>query len=221
MKIIKSGIKLSRAVKIPPNWLKKITHLFIGNFQNPSSSASTSSSSRLRTVRAKSGSLSFISSKYESLDYDTCENKLLVDEERTRGYPYVIQTDVARWFLFFLIGLFTAAIGVFVDIAIAHIADIKYSILKHSMDQCIKDCFYKTYLIWLGLVMGPVLVASVLVVYIEGYCDVDDTDADPDCILPSDNEELLDSEGDVAQISLPSISTGRPRGGLPVLGKSS
>uniref|UniRef100_A0A1B6JW70 Chloride channel protein n=1 Tax=Homalodisca liturata TaxID=320908 RepID=A0A1B6JW70_9HEMI len=134
---------------------------------NPSSSASTSSSSRLRTVRAKSGSLSFISSKYESLDYDTCENKLLVDEERTRGYPYVIQTDVARWFLFFLIGLFTAAIGVFVDIAIAHIADIKYSILKHSMDQCIKDCFYKTYLIWLGLVMGPVLVASVLVVYIE------------------------------------------------------
>lgn len=67
---------------------------------------------------------------FQSLDYDTCENKLLVDEERTRGYPYVIQTDVARWFLFFLIGLFTAAIGVFVDICISHLADLKYKTLK-------------------------------------------------------------------------------------------
>ncbi|KAG8241896.1 hypothetical protein J6590_076583 [Homalodisca vitripennis] len=55
----------------------------------------------------------------------------------------------------------------------------------------------------------------------DNQSDVDDTDDDPDFILPSDNEELLDSEGDVAQISLPSTSTGRPRGGLPVLGKSS
>ncbi|XP_054281681.1 H(+)/Cl(-) exchange transporter 7-like isoform X2 [Macrosteles quadrilineatus] len=136
--------------------------------QNPSSSASTASSSRLRTVRAKSGSLSFISSKYESLDYDTCENKLLVDEERTRGYPYVIQTDVARWFLFFLIGLFTAAIGVFVDIAIAQIADYKYSYLRSVMNECVANqCFYKTYFVWLGLVMFPVMVASILVVYVE------------------------------------------------------
>ncbi|KAG8327386.1 E3 SUMO-protein ligase pias1 [Homalodisca vitripennis] len=55
----------------------------------------------------------------------------------------------------------------------------------------------------------------------DNQSDVDDTDDDPDFILPSDNEELLDSEGDMAQISLPSTSTGRPRGGLPVLGKSS
>ncbi|KAG8278054.1 adenylate cyclase [Homalodisca vitripennis] len=55
----------------------------------------------------------------------------------------------------------------------------------------------------------------------DNQSDVDDTDDDPDFILPSDNEELLDSEGDVAQISLPSTSTGRPRGSLPVLGKSS
>ncbi|KAG8297482.1 hypothetical protein J6590_034723 [Homalodisca vitripennis] len=41
----------------------------------------------------------------------------------------------------------------------------------------------------------------------DNQSDLDDTDDDPDCILPSDNEELLDSEGDVAQISLPSIST--------------
>ncbi|KAG8246852.1 hypothetical protein J6590_075818 [Homalodisca vitripennis] len=44
----------------------------------------------------------------------------------------------------------------------------------------------------------------------DNQSDVDDTDDDPDFILPSDNEELLDSEGDVAQISLPSTSTGRP-----------
>lgn len=75
----------------------------------------------------------------QSLDYDTCENKLVVDEERTRGYPYVIQTDVARWFLFFLIGLFTAAIGVFVDVSIAYLADLKYSILK----QCILFFIYQ------------------------------------------------------------------------------
>lgn len=62
----------------------------------------------------------------------------MVDEERTRGYPYVIQTDVARWFLFFLIGLFTAAVGVFVDISIAQIADIKYRLLRFCI-LCLHD----------------------------------------------------------------------------------
>ncbi|XP_039289878.1 H(+)/Cl(-) exchange transporter 7 isoform X2 [Nilaparvata lugens] len=135
---------------------------------NPSSSASTSSSSRLRTVRAKSSSLSFISSKYESLDYDTCENQLLVDEENTRGYPYIIQTDVARWFVFFLIGFLSAGIGVFLDIAISQIADFKYGVLKHYMDECVQEkCFYLTYMLWLSFVIFPVLVASILVVYVE------------------------------------------------------
>ncbi|XP_014248835.1 H(+)/Cl(-) exchange transporter 7-like [Cimex lectularius] len=143
----------------------KLSRFF--NYKNPSSSAS-SSSSRLRTVRAKSGSLSYISSKYESLDYDTCENQLLVDEERTRGYTYVVQTDVARWFLFFLIGIFTAGLGVFTDVSIAYLADIKYKVLKYYMDKCLlEQCVYLTYGMWLTLVLVPVLVASILVVYIE------------------------------------------------------
>lgn len=36
------------------------------------------------------------------------------------------------------------------------------------MDKCLEEhCFYMTYLMWLLLVMVPVLVSSVLVVYIE------------------------------------------------------
>ncbi|KAF6199066.1 hypothetical protein GE061_007091 [Apolygus lucorum] len=108
----------------------------------------------------------------QSLDYDTCENQLLVDEERTRGYTYVVQTDVARWFLFFLIGIFTAGLGVFTDVSIAYLADLKYNLLKHYMDKCLKEeCLYITYGMWLVLVLVPVLVASILVVYIEIHDD--------------------------------------------------
>lgn len=66
----------------------------------------------------------------QSLDYDPCENHLLQDEERKKGYKYVVRKNFARWFIFLLIGIFTALIACFVDISIDILSDLKYGSLK-------------------------------------------------------------------------------------------
>lgn len=66
----------------------------------------------------------------QSLDYDTCENHLLLDEERKRGYPFVVWKDIARWFIILLIGIVTALIAFFIDICIEEFSEIKYRELK-------------------------------------------------------------------------------------------
>lgn len=49
------------------------------------------------------------------------------------GYKYVVKKNVCRWLMFILIGVFTAFVGAFIDIAIDLIANFKYKKLK----QCI------------------------------------------------------------------------------------
>lgn len=66
----------------------------------------------------------------QSLDYDTCENHLLLDEERKRGYPFYVWKDIARWFIILLIGVVTALIAFFIDICIEEFSKIKYRELK-------------------------------------------------------------------------------------------
>lgn len=66
----------------------------------------------------------------QSLDYDTCENHLLLDEERKRGYPFIIWKDIARWIIVLLIGVITALIAFIIDICIEEFTKIKYKQLK-------------------------------------------------------------------------------------------
>lgn len=65
-----------------------------------------------------------------SLDYDTCENHLLLDEERKRGYPFIVWKDIAIWFIVLLIGVITALIAFIIDICIEEFSNIKYKELK-------------------------------------------------------------------------------------------
>ena len=66
----------------------------------------------------------------QSLDYDTCENHLLLDEERKRGYTFIIWKDIARWIIVLLIGVITALIAFIIDICIEEFTKIKYKQLK-------------------------------------------------------------------------------------------
>nr|CAD7400001.1 unnamed protein product [Timema cristinae] len=79
------------------------------------------------------GPLNVLSSKYESLDYDICENHLLLDEERSRGYKYVVKKNLARWFIFLLIGVITAIVACGIDITIEEFSKIKYKTLKYCI----------------------------------------------------------------------------------------
>lgn len=114
------------------------------------------------------GSMNVLSSKYESLDYDTCENHLFLDEVRKNGYPFVVKKSIARWFIFLAIGVCTAFIGIFIDISIEILSDIKYSKLKQFVDACrTEDCLYVPYFAWVAMNVCTVLVGSILVTYVE------------------------------------------------------
>ncbi|CAK1547079.1 unnamed protein product [Leptosia nina] len=114
------------------------------------------------------GSMNILSAKYESLDYDTCENHLLLDEERKRGYAFVVWKDMARWFIVLLIGIITALIAFTIDICIEEFSNIKYAQLKKSVDKYVMlDKLYIPYLLWVLTNISIVFFGSVLVAYVE------------------------------------------------------
>ncbi|KOX81276.1 H(+)/Cl(-) exchange transporter 7 [Melipona quadrifasciata] len=118
---------------------------------------------RLNVEEISPGATNFLSTNYESLDYDPCENHLLQDEERKKGYKFVVKKNFARWFIFLLIGICTALIAGFVDISIEELTSLKYNV-----DQCVtKHCLWLPYLLWLALNFAPVLVGAILVTYVE------------------------------------------------------
>ncbi|XP_029168122.1 H(+)/Cl(-) exchange transporter 7 [Nylanderia fulva] len=130
--------------------------------------AISSHSRRLNIGNIIPGATNFLSTNYESLDYDPCENYLLQDEERKKGYKFVVRKNFARWFIFLLIGICTALIACFVDISIEELSSVKYSWLKKYVDQCVvENCMWLPYMIWLVLNMVPVLIGAILVAYIE------------------------------------------------------
>lgn len=67
------------------------------------------------------------------MDYDVCENYLSLDEERKKGYKYLIRKGIARWFVFLLIGMATAMVACAVDISIDILSELKYG----QLSKCI------------------------------------------------------------------------------------
>ena len=66
----------------------------------------------------------------QSLDYDICENHLLLEEERTKGYKFIVKKNLARWLIFLLIGMLTALIACIIDITVEELSHIKFKSLK-------------------------------------------------------------------------------------------
>ncbi|XP_063534081.1 H(+)/Cl(-) exchange transporter 7 [Cydia strobilella] len=123
---------------------------------------------RRNTVqKIEPGSTNILSAKFESLDYDTCENHPLLDEERKRGYAFVIWKDITRWFIFLLIGIITALIAFVIDVCIEEFSEIKYRELKKSVDAHLPHRMYVPYLLWVLSNICIVFIGSVLVAYVE------------------------------------------------------
>lgn len=114
------------------------------------------------------GSLNVLSAKYESLDYDPCENHLFLDEERTKGYKYIVKKSVARWIIFLLIGMVTALIACLIDISIEELSLVKYAYLSQYVDKYVtQGKLYIPYLYWVLFNIVPVFIGSTLVAYVE------------------------------------------------------
>ncbi len=102
------------------------------------------------------------------MDYDVCENTLLVDEERTKGYQFIYKKDLARWLIMALIGVITALIACSIDITIEEVSNIKYAMLKNLTDRCVADeCLSYPFLAWIAWNIIPVFIGAMLVAYIE------------------------------------------------------
>ena len=119
-------------------------------------------------------SVNFLSSKYESLDYETCENTLYVDElnEMARSgrtwefFRSIYKKNTIRWFIIFVVALLTALTACIIVIIIDLISDVKYGLLKKWMDHChAEKTLYIPLLMWLALNGIPVLLGSALVTY--------------------------------------------------------
>jgi len=91
------------------------------------------------------GVLDTISQQYESLDYDTNFNSLLLDEIRIRGYKFVMRKDIQRWLIMFFVGILTALVACSIDISIEVLAKVKYGFLREWTDHCVEGeclCLY-------------------------------------------------------------------------------
>lgn len=116
--------------------------------------------------KVQTGSLNVLSAKYESLDYDTCENHLLLDEERKKGYKFIVQKNISRWLIFLLIGMCTALIACVIDISIEELSTIKYASLSKHVDKYVtKGKLFIPYGMWILYNVVPVLIGSLLVTY--------------------------------------------------------
>ncbi|XP_034936112.1 H(+)/Cl(-) exchange transporter 7 [Chelonus insularis] len=148
---------------------KNIRHCLHDNtFTNIIEDVSNRQSNRINNEHFKPGATNYLSANYESLDYDTCENNLLQDEERKKGYKYVVKKNFARWFIFLLIGIFTALVACFIDISIEELSNLKYGVLKQYVDICsTENCLWIPYILWLLFNIGPVLIGAILVAYVE------------------------------------------------------
>ncbi|XP_025423914.1 H(+)/Cl(-) exchange transporter 7-like isoform X2 [Sipha flava] len=115
------------------------------------------------------GSLDYLSTKYESLDYEVIENELYCKEEENKGYRYVVQKDFSRWMTFFWIGVIVACVGIIIYIGIEVGTNFKFNIIKKYFDESTlqNNGMLKPYLVALILNSVPSVIGSYLIVYVE------------------------------------------------------
>ena len=104
--------------------------------------------------------------QYESLDYEFQESLVEQAEWSLRTQRAAIMHDILRWIVLFIVGVLTATIAFSIDMMILYTANLKFSVIKQSIDTCIKeDCLAVSFILWLGIDVGFVLFATLLVNY--------------------------------------------------------
>ena len=119
-------------------------------------------------VSNEDGGQQIISSKFESFDYDECENSLRRKDMRYASGEKYIQMNLYRWIIMLVVGVLTAMVAVGIDISIEELSYWKYKIIKQQLDKCLDSrCLALPYCMWVGLNCAFVFLATLMVVYAE------------------------------------------------------
>lgn len=112
-------------------------------------------------------SVGLLSQKYESLDYDVCENTLYLEEQKNLGHKTLFQRNVLRWAVIFLIAVLTALTASIIVVLTDLLTGLKFKVLKTWMNHCYtENCLYVPMGIWFLTNALPVCIGSLLVVYV-------------------------------------------------------
>ncbi|XP_050422431.1 H(+)/Cl(-) exchange transporter 7-like [Adelges cooleyi] len=117
--------------------------------------------------RFRSHSINYVSSDYESLDYDTYESELTVREEKQHGYKTVVVINLIRWLIYFSIAICTAAVGICIDIIIEYLCSWKYESIQRCID---KESNYSTTecaVNWILFTIVPATIGCCVVLLME------------------------------------------------------
>ncbi|XP_038275323.1 H(+)/Cl(-) exchange transporter 7 isoform X1 [Dermochelys coriacea] len=109
-----------------------------------------------------------LSLKYESLDYDNCENQLFLEEERRINHTAFRTVEIKRWVICAMIGILTGLVACFIDIVVEKLAGLKFRVVKDNIDKFTeKGGLSFSLLLWAILNSSVVMVGSIIVAFIE------------------------------------------------------
>ncbi|RZF40986.1 hypothetical protein LSTR_LSTR006289 [Laodelphax striatellus] len=111
----------------------------------------------------------FISSKFDSLDYDAAENSIYLHRSRKTNYKMYSFDLVRRYFCFAVLGAITGTIGAGANLSIHFIAHDKNGFLAKLGNECNLEfgCLLPLFLWWMGLLLIIVFIGVFTVTYIE------------------------------------------------------
>lgn len=76
---------------------------------------------------------------FQSLDYDTFECPIIVEDEKSKPYSYFVTRNICRILSFGCAGIIIAVIGTILDLSIQEIGHYKYSFLS----KCILETIFR------------------------------------------------------------------------------
>ncbi|XP_050541566.1 H(+)/Cl(-) exchange transporter 7-like isoform X1 [Daktulosphaira vitifoliae] len=115
--------------------------------------------------KIRSHSINYVSSDYESLDYDYYESELTIREEKLNGYKTVVASNVVRWLIYFSIAVCIAAIGIMIDIIIEYLCNWKYQSVRRCIDK--EDSLTRCIINWIFFTIVPTTIGSCVVLFME------------------------------------------------------
>lgn len=108
-------------------------------------------------------------SKWESLNYDICENVLYIkNRDKHRSKRWVVLALLSKWLIMLGIGILTACLAAAIHGVVEELSHIKFTFLSDYFDHCAKnDCIYLPVLMWIGMNLVVTCLAAVLVTFLQ------------------------------------------------------
>lgn len=108
-------------------------------------------------------------SKWESLNYDTCENYVYLKErDKYKSKKSVTLRWISKWMVMFLVGIGTALLAAAIHVIVENLAHKKFELVQEYFDHCANhSCLYQPILIWMAINLVVSLAGAGLVTFLQ------------------------------------------------------